>query len=122
MTGIRAVLIATVLCTAWTSSAMPQQEKDRWVPTLADVQELESHLTKPDPTHLAKSTRFYYGYFENGSRVIRGEILTEGIGRDMKIHILPSFPEIMDGGCGVINLSYDPVKRSVLSLRCNGRA
>ena len=121
MVKIRAFLIATALCTIMFPSAMPQQEKGRWVPTIAEVQELESHLSKPDPAHLAQSARFYYGYFEGGVRVIRGEILAEGVGRDTNIHIAPNFPEIMDGGCGVIHLSYDPVKRTVISLRCNGR-
>jgi hypothetical protein len=122
MNGFRAVLIATILCAASSPSAIPQQGKDRWVPTLADVQELESHLTKPSPSQLAKSTRFYYGFYEDGHQVIHGEILGEGSGRDMKIHIAPTFPVIFDGGCSVINLSYDPVKRVVLSLRCNGVA
>ncbi len=114
--------IVIVLCTMASAYASPQQTKDRWVPTLAEVQDLEGHLAKPDPSQLANSTRYYYGYYENGSRVIRGEILADGIGRDNKIHIAPSFPIIMDGACGVIRLSYDPAKHRVISLRCNGRA
>jgi len=111
-----------VLCTISNACASPHQEGNRWVPTLAEVQELETHITKLDPAQLAKSTRFYYGYYENGSRIIRGEILAEGIWSDMKIHIVANFPIIMDGGCGIIHLSYDPLKRNVRSFRCNGLA
>jgi hypothetical protein len=122
LTQVRAITMATALCTMASACASPQQANDHWVPTLAEVQDLESHLVKPGPAQLAKSTRFYYGFYDNGMRVIRGEILADGVGSDMQIHIMQGFPMIADGGCGIIHLSYDPAKHRVLSLRCNGVA
>jgi hypothetical protein len=120
MPTMRVFLLTATLLTTCCALAAPPQEKT-WVPTTAQVQELEKHLTQPVASKLALSTRYYFGFYEHGRRVIRGEILHPEMEHDPTIHIDQNFPLIMDGGCGVITLSYNPATHTVLSSRCNGQ-
>jgi hypothetical protein len=102
-----------------------------WTPDAKDIGKLESVLklsraeliasgTK-SPAPLAKYARFYAGVMVNGHRRIRGALL---LATPPGRRIVPEkdLPNIMDGGCGIIYLLYDPETARVIWVRCNGLA
>ncbi|HXC57190.1 MAG TPA: hypothetical protein VNU97_17955 [Rhizomicrobium sp.] len=102
-----------------------------WTPDAKDIGKLESILrlskaelitpgTKP-PAPLAKYARFYAGITVSGHRRIRGALL---LATPPGMRVVPEkdLPRIMDGGCGIIYLLYDPETARVIWVRCNGLA
>jgi len=58
--------------------------------------------------------------------MIHGEFIMTDIARgDSAIHIVGSekdMPDIMDGGCGIINVIYSVETSRIVSIMCNGYA
>ena len=100
-----------------------QPVEQRWTPTLEQVSQLETMVGMPRGTKpLAQYTRAYHGVmigghpyikalYYIGSRSVPG---VEIIGADR------TYPMILDGGCNVVNLTYEVESRD-LAIRCNGQ-
>lgn len=92
-----------------------------WTPSPTLVAEVEAHLTLPVGSQpISSYSRYYYGRFEQGRRVLVGEFLLGD--SSVGIHIVSpaAAPKVLDGGCSVVNLTYDPAQKKVTSLFCNG--
>jgi hypothetical protein len=92
---------------------------------MAQIEELESRLVMPDGASgpLRSYTRYYAGIFENGRKVIDGELVEAAETRRglPGIKIVPDrkFPgDIFDAGCGVIWFTYDPQSHLFKDLGC----
>jgi hypothetical protein len=96
--------------------------KREWVPTLKDIAELESKVRMPEGAAPLKNfTREYAGKIENGHRVIVG--VYSGAGR--QVVIVKSTKELLstlDGGCSIVEVSYDLTNHRVIEAICNGEA
>jgi hypothetical protein len=65
-------------------------------------------------------TRHYEQGFDQGRRILFG-LLTEG--GDKQIHIFGhNPPSPLDGGCSVVNLTFDLETGQVTMIGCNGLA
>jgi hypothetical protein len=93
-----------------------------WVPSLAEIGELESKLQMPGGAAPLKSyTREYAGRLDKGHRIIvgvysgsSGSILVVKSERDLHI--------ATDGGCGIVEVRYDLTRHRVLDVFCHGEA
>jgi hypothetical protein len=125
---MRAVLTMTVGLTMAASFAALASDTG-WTPNAKDIARLESvldlsraqQLGGPPPEKLAKYARFYAGVVVHDHKMIRGVLL---LAPRTRIEIVPEkgLPAIMDGGCGIINLLYDPKSARVVWITCNGLA
>lgn len=91
-----------------------------WTPTIDLVEKVEAELKMPAGTKLSSYARYYYGQISQGRRVLIGEFV---LGSDAPgVHIVTSekAPEILDGGCSLIDLKYDVENRVVVDISCNG--
>lgn len=94
-----------------------------WTPSSAQVAEVESHLMLPQGNQpIASYARFYYGRVEHGHRELVGVFVLEAAPAGVHIVTQAQAPRVLDGGCSVINLTYDPTQKKVTSLFCNGDA
>jgi hypothetical protein len=82
--------------------------------------ELTTLGTTP-PAPLAKYARFYAGITVGGHRRISGALL---LSKPSGVRVVAekNLPKIMDGGCGIIHLLYDPETAHVIWIKCNGLA
>jgi hypothetical protein len=78
-----------------------------WVPTLADIHEVESQLRLPAAAAPLKTcTREYAGRIESGHHIVVGVL--SGSGGHIVIDKSTDVPDVtFDGGCGIINVKYD---------------
>lgn len=119
----RAIVGAVIAISAiaeTSSKATPAFEHGHWPPTPQQIKELESHLPMPPPLGIQMSARYYYGSTVGGHDFIIGEILS--LGDKPGIYISDNLPLVMDGGCSVINLTYDVKGNSFVGYACNGMA
>lgn len=111
-----------------------------WTPDLRAISALEAQIRTPagapEPIGpMADYARFYVGVTIGGRRMIRGELVhaprecpqpVRDVGvfcaYQAGIHLNEEFPSILDGGCGIVNLLYDPAARRIVWIRCNGVA
>ena len=93
-----------------------------WTPTGAQIEALEAHLPSQPPSGLLASSRYYYGITSNRHRFIVGEILGFPGRQGPGIYLQRDLPIVNDGGCSVINLTYDVAKRAFVAFGCNGQA
>jgi hypothetical protein len=63
-------------------------------------------------------TRYYEPGFDHGRRIVFGLLTEQG---DKQIHIGHQ-PVIMDGGCSVVDLTFDVAANKVTSIKCHGPA
>jgi len=93
-----------------------------WVPTLADIQEVESHLSLPAAAAPLKTyTREYAGRVESGHHIVVGVL--SGSGGHIVIDNSTDVPDgTFDGGCGIINVKYDLTAHKLLRMECHGFA
>lgn len=96
-----------------------------WEPRDADVAELERRLALPRQAGpLNTFVRYYAGIYQSGVRLIRGQFVKIGSFAEFRRperHIVSEleFPLIADGGCGVVNVEYNPQTRAT-RVFCNG--
>lgn len=121
----------------WSSSLLAADGD--WKPNDNDIAKLESHMRLADaenperavpPEPLAKYDRYYLGVTMSGRRMIQGILIVEPLrawirlGKTSNAEVVDRrhFPEVYDGGCGVVNLLYDPLGGRMVWIRCNGLA
>lgn len=108
-----------------------------WTPDANDIARMESVLrlasaehispgTRP-PEPLVKYARYYAGVSLNGHRMIRGVLIVVmppylATRPGISIVRKEDLPIVMDGGCAIINLLYDPAVARTVWIRCNGLA
>lgn len=80
-----------------------------------DVADLEAIVQMPPEAGTLHSFDRYY--WRDGSRVI-GEYRA---GRG-SIHFNKPSSVILDGGCGVVHIDYEPARKRIISVACNGVA
>lgn len=102
-----------------------------WLPSLAEVQHVESKVTMPEGAQpMSAYVRYYAGITVDGKKTIYGVYLATGVVRDMKQDPRPGIrivtarevPEIDDGGCSQVTVEFDVASDSVTRIRCNGQA
>ena len=80
------------------------------------------------PPVISEYIRFYAVRTRHGRRLLLGEFLLPDMISEKAaagIRIVTSekdFPEVFDGGCGVIHVEYDLSGARLISLTCNGQA
>jgi hypothetical protein len=111
-----AILLASVLVACSCASGSPPA----WVLTLADVHEVESDLRLPAGAAPLKTyTREYAGRVEHGHHVVVGVL--SGSGGEIIIDKSNDVEDgSFDGGCEVINVTYDLTIHKLLRLECHG--
>ena len=124
-------LLALSISLAMVISFAVRASSTEWTPDAKDIGKLESVLklssaelispgSKP-PAPLAKYARYYAGITVNGHRMIRG-VLFFASPTGISVVREKDLPKIMDGGCGIINLLYDPEATRTVWISCNGLA
>lgn len=103
-----------------------QAAVQRWTPTLKQVNQLERMIKLPPGINpIAKYSRSYYGIKTGGRRFIKALYFYEetththtraGI---VIVNADQMPPMVLDGGCNVVNVTYDVRSREV-AIRCNG--
>lgn len=92
-----------------------------WTPSSALVAAVEAHLTLPESSRpIGSYGRYYYGRLEHGHRVLVGEFVLGDPSPGVHIVSPANAPKVLDGGCSVVNLTYNPAHNKVISLFCNG--
>lgn len=92
-----------------------------WTPSPALVAKVEANLILPAGSQpIGSYGRYYYGRLEHGRRVLVGEFVLEDSSPGVHIIAPADAPRVLDGGCSVVNLVYDPAHKKVTSLFCNG--
>ncbi|HEV2618682.1 MAG TPA: hypothetical protein VGU23_01965 [Acidobacteriaceae bacterium] len=116
------------------AGAAPPGWSQNWTPDAATIAKLEASIKPGDIPRwgnahapvVADYAPYYSGTTETGERFILAEFVVADIDavkpgiyivRDRK-----SFPEILDGGCGVVNIVYSVKSGRIVSLVCNGWA
>ncbi len=97
----------------------------RWIPDAELVAQLETKIKLPEGARfpLSKYSRYYTGVIINGLSGVLGELVLND--KSKGVHIVDSqdkFPGIVDGGCGIIHLSYDIRSNKITKIECNGLA
>jgi hypothetical protein len=92
-----------------------------WVLEPLVVHRLEARIVMPKGANpIDAYTRYYESGFDHGRRTVFG-LLTEG--GDRQIHISGHNPvSPLDGGCSVVNLTFDVATGQVTLIECNGLA
>jgi hypothetical protein len=106
--------------------ASPALAHGEWRPTKAQIALVESRIVMPSGAFgpLVSYARYYAGERRSGRRVIVGELV-----RLTKAPVSPpvlkvvgpaDLPGIADGGCGVIQFTYDVSRKALSPLECGG--
>ena len=82
---------------------------------------VEAHITLPAGSRpIGAYGRYYYGWFKHGHRMLVGVFVLDATPAGVHIVTSAQAPMVLDGGCSVVNLTYDPARKKVTSLFCNG--
>ncbi len=128
---VRAAFLATILAVVSLPALAIPNSGEVWLPSMAEVQHVESKVTMPDGAQaMSAYVRYYAGITVDGRKVIYGVYLATGVVRDMKQDPRPGIrivtarevPEIDDGGCSQVNVEFDVASDTVTRVRCNGQA
>jgi hypothetical protein len=99
---------------------MPKAHADTdtfWVLYLAVVHNLEARIVMPQGAKpISAFTRYYEPGFDHGRRTVFGLLTEKG---DKQIH-MGQVPIVMDGGCSVVDLTFDVATNQVTSIKCYG--
>ncbi len=88
-----------------------------WVLDPAVVHKLEAQIVMPEGAKpISVYTRYYEPGFDHGRRTVFGLLTEKG---DRQIHIGHQ-PIVMDGGCSVVDLTFDVATKQVTSIKCHG--
>jgi hypothetical protein len=92
-----------------------------WTPSATEIAELERRLVLPqDAAPLERYARHYAGVTDSGVRLIHAVFVdVDGTTPGVVIESEVELPLVADGGCGAINLDYNPATKQG-SVRCNG--
>lgn len=66
--------------------------------------------------------RYFSGEFMGGRRIVIGTFVYDPQNADVRIVAPKQMPKILDGGCDIINLTYDVDQKQILTLFCNGES
>jgi hypothetical protein len=114
---------------------------DPWTPDAQTIAKLESVVRLPDLGHsdqypnghvpaVTDYARYYAGDISMGANgtnsrhIVFAQLVMLDAGTQPGIHMVATiadFPQIANGGCGIINLIYDVDQAQVIGLRCNDR-
>lgn len=76
----------------------------------------------PNAFPLNTYVRYFAGEVADDRRLIVGTFLHDPENAGIRIVEREKIPEVLDGGCDVVNLKYDIERKEVLALFCNGEA
>ncbi len=94
-----------------------------WTPSKALISEIEASLDMPAKAFpLDTYVRYFAGEVADNRRLVVGEFLHDPENAGVRIVEREKMPEVLDGGCGVVNLKYDIERKEVLAFFCNGEA
>ncbi|MDW2980138.1 MAG: hypothetical protein WBG81_05295 [Rhodanobacter sp.] len=117
MSRCASVLASIFCCSAFAHQAV---RIATWLPTAEQVKEIEAQITMPAGTTLTDYSRYYSGRFEHGHRQLIG-VFVKGETKPGAYIVTPEkSPKIFDGGCSIVNFSYDMTTHKTLSIFCNG--
>jgi hypothetical protein len=117
---MRWFVLALPLSLAACASAVPESQRNQ------TIKEIEQHVHLPaTAANLDQYARYYA---QHGSRVVGIYIMTVvpntradlPTGQARWIADENDLPEIMDGGCSMIRVVYDPRAKTIESVGCNG--
>ncbi|GLQ97281.1 hypothetical protein [Dyella mobilis] len=92
----------------------------QWIPTAQQISAVEAQLVMPSGSKpLPVYTRYYYGQIVLGRHLLIGEFVL-GKGRGFRIVSPNKAPQVLDGGCSVVNLKYDIERKKAVAIFCNG--
>lgn len=74
----------------------------------------------PEGAKLSDYSRYYSGQFSHGRRQLVGVFVKGGMKPGYYIVAPEKSPKIFDGGCSVINFTFDMKTRKTISIFCNG--
>ncbi|WP_153242672.1 hypothetical protein [Frateuria defendens] len=112
--------IALTLAICFSAFAHQTSKEKTWMPTVKQVEEIEAKIAMPPGTTLADYSRYYSGQFDHGQRQLMG-VFIKGDAKPGAYIVTPEkSPKIFDGGCSVINFTFDMATRKTISIFCNG--
>lgn len=92
-------------------------------PSTSLVAEIEASLKMPSKAFpLDTYVRYFAGEVADDRRLVVGTFLHDPKNAGVRIVEREKMPEVLDGGCSVVNLKYDMERKEVLALFCNGEA
>ena len=120
------MFVAAAVCVgAVVSSSILTMGKfgSRSEPTLEQIRHIEVELTRPrEALPLDSYVRYYSSKTVAGETIVLGRFVYKGgQGRIVQVRH-DQMPQIMDGGCNVIEMRYSSTTRRVLSIFCHGVA
>jgi hypothetical protein len=125
--GMTVAILLGLVSAARCQTAMPSSAPGLtlWTPDLATVMLIEATLTLPSRSHWAPGplksyARYYIGQFQDGHRVIYGDLLRGRLAREAPGIYLHSAPARTGGGCDQIQLWYDINAHRMLQIQCYG--
>jgi hypothetical protein len=86
------------------------------------IAQVESQLKMPAGTTLNGYTRYYYGIMKKANRILVGVFVHGDKHPGVEITSEAKAPKLLDGGCDVVNLTYDIDQKRVVAIFCNGNA
>lgn len=112
-----------ISCAAACSGPSDAAADGSWTPSKTLVSEVEASLKMP-PNAFPLNTyvRYFAGEVADDRRLIVGTFLHDPENAGIRIVEREKIPEVLDGGCDVVNLKYDIERKEVLALFCNGEA
>lgn len=109
-----------ILATCFSAFANHASRLTTWKPTTEQVKEIEAKITMPEGTVLSDYSRYYSGQFDHGRRRLVGVFVKGDMKPGAYIVAPEKSPKIFDGGCSVINFTFDMEARKTVSIFCNG--
>jgi len=94
-----------------------------WTPSESLISEIEAKLDMPAKSFpLNTYVRYFAGEVADNRRLVVGEFLHDPENAGVRIVEREKMPDVLDGGCGVINLKYDIERKEIIAFFCNGEA
>ena len=140
VTLVRSALLSIWMATGALLFSGSSDAAGIWAPDVRMIAALEPQIRTPANAPEAigpidSYARFYIGVTIKGRRMIRGELVQ--VARECSepkhdvgllceyragLHVNEDLPSILDGGCAIVNLLYDPTANRIVWLHCNGVA
>jgi hypothetical protein len=120
---ITLALLMLFRCSLACSAPMDTLSRE-WTPGAPLIAQVESQLRMPAGATLNGYTRYYYGTMNKAHRILVGVFVREDKhpGIEITSKAKAKAPKMLDGGCGVVNLTYDIDQKRVVAIFCNGDA
>lgn len=92
-----------------------------WMPSLKQIKNMESVMVMPENApQLTRYKRYYSGIVENSEKIIVGILVVDNHSATINIVNPRALPQVLDGGCDVVNIRYSVAKKKILTIFCNG--